>query len=49
MPSVTNMLHRPGSALAGFIVFIIFTIYLRILFVSLGAGDNYILPVLLVS
>ena len=49
MPSVTNMLHRPGSALAGFIVFIIFTIYLRILFISLGAGNNYILPVLLVS
>lgn len=46
---VRNMLNRPRSALAGFITFNILTIYLRALFISLGAGTIYILPVLLVS
>lgn len=45
----TNILNRPRSALAGFIIFIIFTIYLMALFISLGAETIYILSVLLVS
>ena len=46
---VTNILNRPRSALARFIIFIICTIYLKALFILLGTGTIYISPVLLVS